>query len=221
MYKVILAPLLLGALALPAYAQEPVEEPEPASLYQVELIVFRNLDQSGNTPEIPGLPEPELEKQLATDLARMSADTEPQAAITPPEWVPTNAEGRLLAGTARSIRQLQAYELITYLSWGQAAPDVAVAAPISLADLGVDPATLSGEIELHQRRYLHLEVDVSLPATGTAPVSPAATGELRAIAPAIRESRRVRLEELHYFDQPQFGIIAVVSRFPAETAESG
>ena len=133
----------------------------------------------------------------------------------------TDPEGRLLAGTASSIRKLQAYELITYLSWGQAAPDVTLAAPLSLNDLGVDPAILTGEVELHQRRYLHLEVDISLPGAGGAATSAGMDIQTSPPPPAIRESRRVRLEQLHYFDQPQFGIIAVVSRFPEATAEAG
>jgi hypothetical protein len=213
--------LLLALLALPAQAQDATEQSEPERLYQVELIVFRNLDQSGNTPEIPRLPEPELEKQLATDLARMSADDATEVTAEPPEWQATDPEGRLLAGTARSIRQLQAYELISYLSWGQAAPDVTVAAPLTLSELGVDPAILTGEVELHQRRYLHLEVDISLPGAGAAGQSVVLDPQNSPPPPAIRESRRVRLKELHYFDQPQFGIIAVVSRFPEATSEAG
>ena len=32
-----------------------------------------------------------------------------------------------------------------------------VAAPLTLSELGVDAAILTGEVELRQRRYLHLE----------------------------------------------------------------
>ena len=32
-------------------------------------------------------------------------------------------------------------------------------------------------------------------------------------SPALKDSRRIRLEQLNYFDQPQFGVLAIISRF--------
>jgi hypothetical protein len=230
-YSCLYALVLFTASAtLPA--QEPESDAaEPVRYYQVELLIFRNLDQSGNTAEIPQIPEPELTEQLDTDLARLT--DEPQSIESPlsdnpedtaetQEWFEVDPESLLLAGTARSIRQLQAYELISYLSWGQTAPDVTTATPIRLADLGVDNSVLNGEVELYQRRYLHLALDVAL-VEGES-IAVATDSELQLPAgvappPAIRDSRRIRLEKLQYFDQPKFGVIAVVSRFETEASD--
>jgi hypothetical protein len=217
----ILPTLALLTFPVCLYAQTaPAETTETLKYYQVELIIFRNLDQSGNTPEIPRLPEPELTEQLDTELARVvqapentatARDTDMQ--VNAVKRVKINPDNQLLAGTVRSIQQLKAYELLAYVSWGQTAPEVALASPVTLAELGVSDTLLNGEIELHQRRYLHLELDLAL-----ANATSAALGE-NLFAPTIRDSRRIRLEKLQYFDQPEFGVIAVVSRIKDEPSD--
>ena len=216
------------ALALtPAMAQQDAAEADTPEFYQVEILVFRHMDQSRTTQEIPRLPEAELTLMLEQDLARLG--TEPMAPADPatpapgaaslpegPDWFPINNEHLLLTDTAKRLERLEAYQVITYSGWGQEAPDVTVAEAIDLETLGIDPGLLAGSVELHQRRYLHLAVDVTLAEDG------GRSGGLlssRPAAPAIKDSRRIRLEQLQYFDQPAFGIVAVVSRIEAHRDE--
>jgi len=259
--------LLLPVLLLPAlfvHAQSPAvendsetETEEPPQYYQVEMIVFRNLDQSRTTPEIPRMPEAELSEVLDQELARLSgtmpsesmADIPAEAGITDsmpqeaaiadgalvrgeeedtglPFLIEVSSEQLLLSKTARQIENLQAYELLSYLHWAQPAPDVTAARQLDLVEVGADPELLSGNIEVHQRRYLHMLIDVSLGrASKTGPGQnnyemplPGEPGTL----PALKDSRRIRLEQLHYFDQPQFGVLAVISRyeFPGEDGDA-
>ncbi len=218
------------------------EEPPPPQYYQVELIVFRHLDQSGTTSEIPRMPEPEMTDFLEQDLARLageqppnqtqaesdgaSASVEGETSDEPTDefieealhaWLPVDSNNLLLANAATTIDELAAYELLVYLNWAQTAEDVTVAEALDLHDLGADAAVLTGKVELHQRRYLHLMLEVAL----TSPDSATDTGLFgdtfqmfasHAALPAIKDSRRIRLNRLHYFDQPQLGVIATVSR---------
>jgi hypothetical protein len=224
---------------------------EVPQFYQVELIVFRNLDQSRTTGEIPRTTEPEMAEMLEQDLARLSvakprsSEGEPEAepakpaasemsAATdsyfgdepvdelvdnsPPLWIPVEDDGLLLADTAAAIDQLQAYELLSYLRWAQPAADVAVAEQLDIMDLGADPDVVVGTVELHQRRYLHLLIDVTLASNHGGAASSGYTRSFQffdapAALPALKDSRRMRLERLHYFDQPQFGVLAMISRF--------
>jgi hypothetical protein len=217
------------------------EEPPPPQFYQVELIVFRHLDQSGTTGEIPRMPEPEMTDFLEQDLARLAGEqlptqAEPDEAPVPiiavtsdeptdelieealPAWLPVDSNNLLLANAATTIDELAAYELLVYLSWAQTAEDVTIAETLDLHDLGADAAVLTGKVELHQRRYLHLTLEVAL----ASPDSATDTGLFgdtfqmfasHAALPAIKDSRRIRLNRLYYFDQPQLGVIATVSRF--------
>ena len=102
---------------------------------------------------------------------------------------------------------------MSHVGWLQTAPDVAVAEDISLLDLGISPDQAIGSIKLLKRRYLHLAVDVALAGNSRDAFNVFSAPKA---APAINESRRMRLENLVYFDQPQFGIIAMVARSEAE-----
>jgi hypothetical protein len=239
-------------LAMPGYAQDSADAAtiEPPKYYQVELIVFRHLDQSATTGEIPSMPEAEISDFLEQDLARLQgvdplteppvpeevAKDEPVATaaaatnrtIVKPILAAADQDNLRLSATAATIERLTAYQLVSYLSWGQTAVDVSVAAPMDLAELGADPDLLSGSIELHQRRYLHLALDITLEGSAGARNGNASYEDSFQIfsrsdaLPALKDSRRIRLQSANYFDQPQFGVIAMVSRLaaPAEEAEA-
>jgi hypothetical protein len=161
----------------PAFAQDQDEEAQ--SRYLVELVIFRHLDQSKNTPEIRR-PENQVMSDPATGI---SFDAAP-------------GEVRQLNGTASSIRNLQAYQLISHLAWIQTA-DVADTAPLAdLGAMGLSPATALGSAKLYERRFLHLDVELELQATGA----------------TINSSRRIRLNQYYYLDNPDFGVLALVTR---------
>jgi hypothetical protein len=242
LFKIVCSIPLLLVAGIPVMAQvtdktaDEATEIEPPQLYQVELIVFRHLDQAATTGEIPRMPEPEMTDFLEQDLARLAGSptltqTAPSPALdvievtdTPDEaadaeegpaneWFPVDPDGLLLAGMVSKIERIPAYELLSYLNWAQVAPDVTVAQAMALEDIGADKALLTGSIELHERRYLHLSLEVLLTDPDTAPDS-SLLGPFSGpvTLPALKDSRRIRLEKVQYFDQPQFGVIAVVSR---------
>jgi hypothetical protein len=224
----LIALILFASTPAAAQVIEEAAEPEPPQYYQVELIVFRHLDQTGTTPEIGGMPEPEMIDFLEQDLARLSGQVPPTDSIEIPttevaevpdesdatdteveanEWLPVAPEGLLLTNMVSAIERIPAYELVAYMNWAQIAPDVTVAKAMDIAAIGADPAILTGSVELHERRYLHLTVDVTL--TDSDLLGSFSSSDA---LPALKDSRRIRLEKVQYFDQPQFGVIAVVSR---------
>ena len=102
-----------------------------------------------------------------------------------------------LNNIAQRIDDLQqAYELVRQLAWIQTAENIEAAEPVNLALMGLDPGVVSGTVKFFTRRYLHLDIDLLLQSSGA----------------DISGSRRIRLNESHYFDHPDFGVIAKVSR---------
>ncbi|MDP6436866.1 MAG: CsiV family protein [Gammaproteobacteria bacterium] len=210
------------ALATASPAQE-AEVKEALPRYQVELLVFTNQDQARTTAEIPRMPEPEIADILEQDLAR--ADMPPPELVTSeevietePYWQPVEPKQHLLNGVAERIDRVDAYGLLTHLAWRQAAPDVSEAIELELSELGADARLIGGNVNLFKQRYLHLAVDVQLLDAAADSVSNPGNSDAfqlfgvpKAI-PAITDSRRIRLEQIQYFDQPQFGIIAMVAR---------
>jgi hypothetical protein len=210
--------LLAVATILPCAIAQETDAIEKPQVYQVELIVFRHADQSRTTGEIPRTPEPEMADILEQDLPRLGATESPDSSYVMqaeqvPFWYLLNRDDLMLNDVSQQLESLSAYTVLSHTGWLQSAPDVAEAEDIALLDLGIGPEQATGSVKLLKRRYLHLAVDVSLAGSGREVFNVFSTPET---APAINESRRMRLEKLVYFDQPQFGIIAMVARSEAE-----
>ena len=200
-----------------AIAQEP-DDTEKPPVYQVELLIFQHMDQSQTTSEIPRMPEPEIADILEQDLPRLESTKQNESTntITSDDatyWSLLDPSQLLLSNVSQRLDTLGAYQLISHTGWLQTAPDVALANEIPLAELGIGFDQATGSIKLLKRRYLHLAVDVSL-ATDDRDAFQVFSAPKA--APAINDSRRIRLEKLVYFDQPQFGIIAMVARSETE-----
>jgi hypothetical protein len=102
---------------------------------------------------------------------------------------------RQLNGTANAIRNLQAYQLLSHLAWTQTAQDVDATPLANLGDMGLASSAF-GSAKLYERRFLHLDVQLGLQTTGA----------------TIDSSRRIRLNQYYYLDNPDFGVIALVTR---------
>ena len=215
----ILAGLLIAATSTHLAAQD-----APA-YYQVEIIVLKHLDQSRTTREIPRVAEQEMADILDQDLPRLEGSTQPPAGdgLDGPnraELYLVNENEYLLKEVEARLRKSGAYEILAHRSWLQTAPEAAEALELNLADLEINPAVATGGVSLYQRRYLHFAVDMSLGGGLNAnPIGSAFQTIKGNAAPSIADSRRIRLEKLVYYDQPQFGVLAYVARSDFKPAD--
>jgi hypothetical protein len=203
------AAALLCAFPVLLHAQE-----EPR-LFQVEVVIFEQ--PGGGSDELPPLPPDEDPMQQY--LMRWEADDadapEPAAAEQPgaadeeglPEHVHRAVIDHELDGIARRLNT-GGYRLLWHQAWVQPAvsrTDGAALPLPTLAALGGGPADglLEGSLALASGRFLHLALDLSLPAPGGASYR-------------LEQWRRVRSGETHYFDHPRLGVIAHVTRLEPE-----
>ena len=186
-----------------------VSAQENGRTYQIEMVVF---EQSGSTAEVLVFPEPVAEgllletevhaspPELAPAQGEDAADGEPEPAL------PEGFAGPIdEAGLEDILRRLEAgrYRVLWHQAWTQRAfergQDGATPLPI-LAALGGGRAdeALEGSVELSAGVYLHLGLELTLPAeeTGTYTLS---------------QRRRVKINELHYFDHPRLGAVTLVT----------
>jgi len=189
MVACMVAPLLL--------ATDSGLDPWMTDRYEIEVIVFRHLDQSRNTPEQPAAeslirsspldlyPQPDVEaagpyadpaeparrhddRAMVPKVSFYLLDLEPGF----PDYVPLdNADGELGNIYAR-LQRLDAYEPILHRTWMQAAQPADAAVPFPVASGESGAFNLTGSFTLYKERYVHLEVDLALAPMPTEP-SPA------------------------------------------------
>ncbi len=188
-------PVLLLVLAVPAARAE-------TGLYDVEVIIFSNA--SARTDD-------ELMDRPGTDTAPA------RVPFTASEFTELTADAYRMNAIRSTLAGSGRYRVLYHRVWRQPAYDRghAVGYPVhTTATSGRDSVT--GAITLLKERYLHLDVDLLLTTGGNAPAAYSnGTGSLPVYR--LAEKRRIRSNELHYFDHPRFGVIARVT--PYQDAE--
>jgi len=189
----------VACLAAPARAQD--ESPASTRLYDVELIVFQNLDaQAYASPEF----EAELPAALPDAAAPPAAPEEPVPAIEPDALMGPAGEIDLpperfqLNAIEGALRRSAGYRPLAHIGWSQPVAARGAAEDVPLGSR-FDVPGLAGDARLAAGRFLHLTLDVEW------------TGEDGRVH-RIETTRRMKSGERHYFDDPAFGVIAVVTR---------
>jgi hypothetical protein len=198
-------------------------------LLQVEVVIFAH--PPGTSAELPPLRPPPLiesgaESEETSGLdseteAMLAAELEAALALAPVAELPLEAtlpslpQGfaspqmpLVLGGVARRLNT-GGYRLLWHQAWVQRPQRGAGIDLAALATLGQGTALpeLSGEIGLNSRRFLHLGLDLELAPADGAPDE-------------LRQRRRIRLGEEHYFDHPRIGAIAVIRALDPAAAQS-
>ena len=206
-------PAQLPALPEPEVAEELSEE-------QLREQQVRELE------EINGLLEDDdlIALELAIDVVE---DEEATRVLFPGELSMTDTRDRL--------ERLGAYIPLLHAGWIQTVRDQDQTDSLPLMSFVGLPAGLDGSVTLYMSRFLHLVLDLELDAdwqlpldedelaileeqapvfsdgrVGTEPVLPDEIAE-PTIHYRIIEDRKVKRNELHYFDHPKFGVIARIT----------
>jgi len=113
-------------------------------------------------------------------------------------FTPLTPDQLRLGEISQRLLRSRDWSPILHYGWRQPAVGREDAAAVSVAG-NRRGAFASGVIRLSLERFLRLELDIKIdPGTG--------------ISYALDQARRIRSGQVHYFDHPQFGVIALVSR---------
>lgn len=173
---------------------------QPPVLYDTEVVVFRALSARTDGEVFPLNP---AETPVGFTAAPIQAGTEELA-----------SSDHSLGNVADALQRSGAYDVLVHKRWRQPGNNRDDANPFQMHTTD-RRYRLDGSVTFIRERFLHLSVDLSL----TKIQDPAAAGpgeypEARVYK--LREARRVRSGELHYFDHPWFGVIARVTPHAAE-----
>ena len=192
-----LAALALAALAgsLPAAT---ATEDSAGTVYNVEIIVFRTLTAQGG-------PENWSEEAGARIVA---GDESASGSLQVGRFVSLLAPaGYQLNELENRLRASGAYLPVAHAAWSQTASGWGTRAGFPLNRLGIEVPGLSGTVYLEHGQFLHL--GMSLNWSMESP--PDGLGAGPGTSFTLNETRRVRYYERNYYDQPAFGVIALVT----------
>ena len=189
-----------GISAHPAGTSAQAPAAQPAKYhreYYIELIVFRALTALGS-PE-----DWQAELNTAPTVSGGEAQTGTGVGnlvrIEPPSAYKLDSLWALLRASAD-------YHPVVHLAWIQTASDWGTHAGFNLKELGVHVPGLRGLIYLERGVYLHLGLTLDYTMQHPPPGLDAAPGTTF----VMNETRRVLFYQRNYYDNPAFGVIALV-----------
>jgi hypothetical protein len=240
--------LALTALVAQGAALGQAGAPQPAGppRYEVEVIVFahRDLDPTEEhfDQSVAGLSDSSLAVPLMPPVfddsmfdTRALPPVPAPPAIPDPSLAPSGepVEDPLLVRTLRAdelklgaeyrrLRAISAYVPLLHTGWVQPGLAESETVPFDLGTTGI--LNPSGTVRVHLSRFLHVTLDLTYRADGTASGADGTTGLSEVtLAPRYRlaATRNVRSGELHYFDHPAFGVLVRVTPRAAPGAAPG
>ncbi len=174
---------LLAILGLLALAAPlPAAPTASTTLYDIEVVVFENSQ--------PGLEGGEVWKELRKELGDIEQAATPEGAPAP-DSVLSQAAGALERGGQHRI--------LVHKRWQQNADTKPATTPLRLQSANNE---LDGTLRFYLSRFLHVDLNLTLQ-------DPRASGGVKAFQ--LNEHRRVRPQEIHYFDHPRLGALVRVT----------
>jgi Peptidoglycan-binding protein, CsiV len=189
--------LLLAGLSLLFGMSAAADEPRQ---YDVEIIVFTR--HGGD----------DAERMVQNGAAGPQAGTAPAADT----FTDLSPSAYTLDRVSNSLSSASGYSVLFHRAWRQLAYDRnhAVEYPVhTSAANGRD--SVNGTVTLIRERYLHLDIELALSRAGTSSATAYPDGQAGRPQYRLSEQRRIRSSEIHYFDHPQFGVIARVTPYNA------
>ena len=190
--------LALACLAAPFRANTEDAAVPAATVYNVEMIIFRNPGSQGGGENWST--QGASSRNIAGDeTATGAAQVGHFVGVLPSSgYQLSDLENRLRSG---------GYTPVAHVAWSQTASSWGTRAGFPLSRLGVDAEGLSGTVFLEHGQFLHLGMTLNYAIPSPPPGLNAAPGTVF----TINESRRVKYYDRNYFDHPAYGVIALVT----------
>jgi hypothetical protein len=152
-----------------------------APAYEIEVLIFE-----ARLPEWEGAEVWTRDTTVAIDTSQATS-----AGATPADSALVNAAAALQAD--------KRFRVLLHKRWVQTTEAKATA---NAVQLGNDAKELDGLLKFYVNRFLHVELNLAFRS--------AASGGETGPVYQINEQRRIKSQELHYFDHPKFGALVRV-----------
>jgi hypothetical protein len=154
---------------------------------------------------MPALPQQATRYTVEIIVFRVDADSSGEDPSAAPairssasgEIATTPVTSRRLASAASRLRAGGGYRILAHAAWSQPPAGWNSRRGVPLSQLGVNVPGLTGNVVLERGQFLHLGFELKLEDAGN--------------TVQLAEIRRVKPDEAQYFDNPQLGVIALVT----------
>ena len=181
--------LLLTIFLILAPATTLYAAPAATNLYEVEVVVFEN--------RLSDLEGGELLGRDRESPAGTKQDEPVVAGVKPPEDSPLSAAVAALEKSGR-------HPVLAHLRWQQSAEAKSLSKPVQI---GSAAGILDGSLRFYLSRILIVELNLALREMQGGGAAENATMVYR-----LNESRRIKVTETHYFDNPKLGALVRVTQ---------
>jgi len=184
--------------------------------YHVELIVFSNTNPIGG---VIGSASEFLDLEGAIELQGPGNSQDPDRG----DFQLLNRTAYQLTGVRQKLQSSPNYNPLLHVAWRQPGLYSAKARKVHissqaqpLAQLPEYKPAVEGSAQLSVGRFLHLELNLlhrrraptRIESQQQAPPNP--DGTAKWVTARLRQYRRMRSGQLHYFDHPLFGVLALI-----------
>lgn len=197
--------------------------------YDIEIVLFEHKNNTSIDSEVwPLSPEMPATEGII-DLFRpqdivYSGMSDKVSDSTPLNLSLLNTQKHKMSETIKRLMESENYNPLFHVAWRQnvSSPDDAQAIHITTDKPGFAnqngeiieseqaDATVDGTITVSLKRYLHLKADLAyININGSGFFS----DEEAPVVFRMTESRRMRSKEIHYFDHPKFGMLALITPY--------
>ena len=176
----VIALFSLGLLAAFPCLAAPSEK---ESTYEIEVVVFEN-----RLPDLIG--DEMLAKPADTRIQSLENVAIPEPAVSEPYLYPS---------MTTLMEQDGHYRVLAHQLWQQTVDAKTIAKPIRI--VGNTPGELDGTIRFYMSRFLHLDADLVFRENISS------TDQPGAILYRLTEQRKLKSQEINYFDHPKFGLL--------------
>ena len=196
----------VALLLLPYSVALAVSATVSGALYEVEVLVFKNLlpDLEGNEMwTAPALADdPSGDGELNTEVQHTVNEVYVAGSIP--------ADNSRLSTAAEMLAAHSDYEILMHKKWVQNAEAKSTSKLLQIASGPQSDTQLDGAIRFYVSRFFHLDVDIGLKDLNVAFPATDDSGEAAQVY-QILEDRRIKTEDINYFDHPKFGVLVQVN----------
>lgn len=191
--------IIAAGLSQTAVAQEVITGSSP-QVYQVEIILFRFINPASTSTEALSSPDSATSNDVPAGTKSSLNETTGRQL----RRLPVNPESQRLGDISRQLSASGTYKVLAYRSWLQLLNSQKNAEVLQLTDLDIESTAASGQLQVYQEQSVYLAPDIELGSS------------LSGKKPAIKGARQIPLGKPVYFDHPQFGLIAMITRSDSE-----